>query len=1069
MEDRLERRVVTVLFADVVGFTSLSEQLDAEDVATVQRAYFAAVREVIELYGGTLEKFIGDAVMAVFGAPVARDDDAERAVRAALSLTHAVESLGGRLGLDESLRVRVGVNTGEVLHDRDATDTALVTGDTVNVAARLQAAAPPGGVLVGPETSLAVVDAIELGAEEPVELKGKAEPVHVRRALAVRAERSREHAMGALRAPLVGRDDVLERLRRAVEAGGLLLVVAPPGSGKSRLLFELAGELEGAARAWVRPDALGPFEPVAQIVLSRLGPEPDASLRDRLATVGMHPARVDVVVDELDALLESRPTSTGDRDAMFGAWLDGLDALSTGERDVWLVEDVHWAAHDLLAFLRLAAERSGRLVLATSRPALLERERAWCEGAKILDLPPLEPVSARTLVRTLVGDALPGELVDEIAAVSDGNPLFIEELLRTWISVGVLEHDGDWRLARDAASVTLPLNVQAIYTAQLDDLRSGARVVVRRASVAGRRFAAAALGALGVDEPEEGLSDLARRALLRGPEPDRLFGEGYLFRHALLRDAGYASLARAERASLHLRLAEWLPDAAGERWPEVAEVTARHLAAALEHAPALASEIEGDSRENVSARAAEWFERAARVALERAAHASARALVRRSLELTPGDVPAERARRLELLGDATAPSADLDEAIVAYQEATELYRVAADHAGAARTTVGHGLALCQQIQFEAAISLTEGELARTEAPERERARLVLLLARGQIYMGHADAATREALADVQRIARESADPKLELATLQLQASLDSDQGVSQDAVWRELERLAVDVGSWDAAASAARTLGSEVSVERLVEALGHFDRAEEIARAHGLTEELAWTEYARAEAFMTSSDWDAAVAAGLRALEIAEPNAYHRAAVRTWFVLVPIAFARGDAELLERSRRWWDARMTGLPRSHYGLLMHTATSFALGTRAPAELRELLPAFDLEFGGGSWLAAVEAVAGRLVEEGDTEAADEALGRMAASIERADGDPLSEAVHQLASACLALARQDPAAATTHARASLDAIATLDAAWWSAKAIRVLEAAGAATPEQLAEAEELEARLGLPGPAR
>jgi class 3 adenylate cyclase len=203
--DSVERKIVTVLFADLVGFTPLSESLDPEDVRTIQQAYFAGVRETVGRHGGVLEKFIGDAAMAVFGIPSAHDDDAERAVRAGLALTSAVELIGARLGLDEApLRLRVGVNTGEVVYE-PGQEGALVTGDAVNVAARLQTAAPTGGVLLGQETALAVAEAVELEPLPPVELKGKSAPVAVARAVGVRAERSREHAMGTLRAPMLGR------------------------------------------------------------------------------------------------------------------------------------------------------------------------------------------------------------------------------------------------------------------------------------------------------------------------------------------------------------------------------------------------------------------------------------------------------------------------------------------------------------------------------------------------------------------------------------------------------------------------------------------------------------------------------------------------------------------------------------------------------------------------------------------------------------------------------------------------------------------------------------------------
>src|SRR5215211_6796643 len=305
VERALERRIVSVLFADLVGFTSLSEQLDAEDVVTVQGAYFATVRETVERYGGSLEKFIGDAAMAVFGVPRARDDDGERAVRAGLALAAAVEQLGARIGLDAgALAVRVGVNSGEVVHTPDAgPEEAMVTGDPVNVAARLQAAAGRGEVLLGETTALAVAAAIELGEPQELELKGKAEPVRARRAVAVRAEPSRDLAMGALRAPLLGRASELDRLlgelERAQEEPRLLLVVAPPGVGKTRLVDELAGLATGVAvsRARLRPDALAPFDGVAQLLPAAAG------LEDRLRAAGIASGRARVLCEEALAVL----------------------------------------------------------------------------------------------------------------------------------------------------------------------------------------------------------------------------------------------------------------------------------------------------------------------------------------------------------------------------------------------------------------------------------------------------------------------------------------------------------------------------------------------------------------------------------------------------------------------------------------------------------------------------------------------------------------------------------------------------------------------------------------------
>jgi class 3 adenylate cyclase len=379
-EQRVERKIVSVLFADLVGFTTLSERLDPEDVATVQDAYFARVRETIGRYSGQLEKFIGDAAMAVFGTPRTRDDDAERAVRAGLALTSAVEQLSARVGLDEGdLRLRVGVNTGEVVYAQSGPDEGRVTGDTVNTAARFQTAAAPGGVLIGETTALAVAESIDLQPAGAIGLKGKAEPVRAWHAVGVLPERSRDHAMGELRAPIVGRDEELALLESGlsrVRSGRCerLVVVAPPGVGKTRLVDEfvrrsVGGPTTGLAwRARLRPDVVAPYQPIAQLVLAGLVsagmdfreglPGPAGWLiRDALATAGVAEGRAEVVTQHLLSLIapgheRGRPGAgspgapAADRDAIFQAWIEGLDALARGATQLWVVEDVHWAGGD---------------------------------------------------------------------------------------------------------------------------------------------------------------------------------------------------------------------------------------------------------------------------------------------------------------------------------------------------------------------------------------------------------------------------------------------------------------------------------------------------------------------------------------------------------------------------------------------------------------------------------------------------------------------------------------------------------------------------------------------------
>src|SRR3954453_7024050 len=465
-----ERRIVTVMFADLVGFTALSERLDAEDVADVQDAYFEAVREAVARHGGLLEKFIGDAAMAVFGAPRVRDDDAERAVRTGLALVAAVDRLGGRLGLEEdALRLRVGVNTGEAVYGEATNERGPVTGDTVNVAARLQAAAAPGTVGGGGVTglpALAAADAVVIERLEPLELKGKSERVAAFRVVGLHEQRLRDHALGALRAPILGREEMLARLSAAADGTPrLIALVAPPGVGKTRLVDELARRTAGTTRVFrsrLRPDILSPFEPVGQLVRSVAAPE---ELNARIRAAGVAAARADVVTDALSALVAPLASDGvhADRASLFQTWLDGLDALAHGD-SVWLVEDVHWASADLLSFLRFAAttpSERGRLVVETARPSFLDVAVGWDAAPELLELSPLEQAHPAALVAALVGDALPAELVERVASASAGNALFVEELLRSWISSATLVFDGGkWSLGLAPEDVSLPQTVQ---------------------------------------------------------------------------------------------------------------------------------------------------------------------------------------------------------------------------------------------------------------------------------------------------------------------------------------------------------------------------------------------------------------------------------------------------------------------------------------------------------------------------------------------------------------------------------------------------------------------------------
>jgi class 3 adenylate cyclase/tetratricopeptide (TPR) repeat protein len=1108
-ERALERRIVTVLFCDLVGFTSLSEALDPEDVVAVQDAYFAAVHETVTRYGGTLEKFIGDAAVAVFGVPRVRDDDAAHAVRAALALTSAVDQLGARLGLAAGeLRLRVGVNTGEVVYGQASAERGPVTGDTVNVAARLQAAAPPGAVLIGEATALAVEDTVELEAAGPLELKGKAEATRAWRALAERTEPSRERAMGGLRAPMLGRKRELERLERALaelQAGAAhtVAVLAPPGVGKTRLVDELARAAASDAmvcRARLRPDVLAPYDGVAQLLAAALvaaGLAADSLtalaaerlLTDRLSEAGTDPGRTRVVAESVVAVLfpaaADGQAEPANRDAVFAAWLDAFDALGTSGRVLWIVEDAHWAGGDLLAFLLAAGSppaRSPRLVVVTGRPAL--RERFDLDDA--LELPPLSPRTTATLIRKLVGGAVPAELVGRIAQASDGNPLFVEELLRTWASSGLLVAEGDrWQLTADPAEVSVPTTVQTIYAAQLDDLPPPARLTARRASVPGRRFPAAALEALGVDDAAEGLEVLTRRALIGGPDADAVFGSTYTFRHALLRDAGYASLARAERAALHVRLARWLEAVAGERRGQIAELIGRHYAAAAESAPRLAAEVAPQlSRAEAAHAAAGWLELGADTALELGAHETARTLLTRALELTEEEAVLDAARRRRRLGEAIAQSADMDEAAGELERARELARTvlqstegdehAAGRAEYAAATASLGWVYNQQVRFDDAAELARKALEELgEGQDVETARLLLL--RGTA-VGYGTDEIDGPLADVRRaaaIARTTHAPDVELDAVALHTRWETDLGSATVADLREVERLALRRGRWATAAAAARTEAIMLFDGDPLAAADALARADELCRARGLLEELAWTDYARTELGLLTGDWDVALAAGLRAVDLAERNAYRRAGIRSWYAILPIAAARRDEEVLRRAHAFSSRFRPHFPTvpAPWARVMSTAADLrfaALGWPRTAIYEPdddaAVPAFDDAGQLPSFCDAADAVIGAWLADGAYERVRAALAVAAAAVERAPARPVTwPAVMTLLRARLGATLGDPVDVGA-LRPAIDALRSVPAPAWLARGFRQLEALGAATVEEVAEADAIDRRLGI-----
>jgi hypothetical protein len=894
-------------------------------------------------------------------------------------------------------------------------------------------------------------------------------------ATGLRPRPSREAVLGSLRAPTLGREAELERLRSAIERvgaqriGDRILVVAPPGVGKSRLLAELAGATDAAVlRARVRPQGTAPYETVGQLFD---GVEPEA-LRAALTAMDVAPTRVDVIVEQVARLREpvgEGRAGTGDlaaeRDARFEAWTTALDAMSD-RAALWLIEDVHWAGPDLLAFLDHAggaATRHGRLVVTTARPSLLESAPAWCETDR-MDLAPLPPTDAAALVRALVGDALPDALVDAVVVRSDGTPLFIEELIRTWASVGTLVADGGdgggWRLAVQPEAVVLPPTVQAIYAAQLDDLPADARLVARRGAVAGRRVPLGALASLELADRREGLDVLRRRDFLAGPLHDDVTGDAFAYRHALLRDAGYASLARVERARLHLAMAAWLEQVAGERTDVVAEAIAEHFAQALDSLPALTT---GDlpDRAALARTAAGWYERAAGAALRLAAHEAARRLLERSIELTDADAPLDLARRRLQLGRLLAESADLDAGIGHLEASMQGFEEALPDAAAGFAAAAYALgsSYMQQIRFPETSDLASRALAALDAAGAEepagRSRLMALHAWSRAAHGRPDDVLEEARR-AEELAATVGDPVLELDVLERATAARSEVDEQDDGAWAEIARRAVALERWEQAVIASRIQAMGRGDSDPASALAGIDAAAELAQAHGMTEQAGWCELARCETLFVTGDWTDALEAGLRAIDLAERYAYIRLAFRTWMVVLPILAARRAPELIERHDRWWRDAEQHFPASPspYGRFLTAAVGVWRARARDAEPPvpdDALASLDVAFSNPHFRAAIETVCEAWLAAGRLDPA----RALAAVPMEDDATPLMLASSALLHAWLAQADGDREAARTFAGEAADRARPLGATWWLARALRVLE-----DPE----ADALERRLGL-----
>ena len=970
----------SVLFCDVVGFTPLSEARDPEAVRELLSQYFGVARTVITRYGGVVEKFIGDAVMAVWGTPVATEGDAERAVRAGLDLVAAVAELGAEVGVP-GLAARAGVVTGEVAVNLGAVGEGMVAGDAVNTASRVQAAALPGSVLVDGATQRLAGRAIGFADAGEHTLKGKAEPQQLWRATRVLSAVGGSQRVDGLEAPLTGRDAELRTVRDLFHAAAdrrvprLVLVSGPAGVGKSRLGWEFEKYADGlkAQMWWHRGRCLSygegvAFWALAEIVRQRLSiaeEDPPEVAAGKLAA-GLDrfvpdPAERRYVGVRLGRLLgvaaEGANEGTLSREELFAGWRLFFERLAAELPVVLLVEDAQYADTGLLDFLDYLVDWVRDLpvyVLVLARPELGQARPGFGAGRNrsTLTLDPLDAVSMDALVDALV-PGMPAAARAKITRQAQGIPLFAVETVRSLVDRDIVQPvEGVYRLTGEVGELAVPDSLHALLAARLDALDPGARRLVADAAVLGSTFPAEALIAVsGQDEAtaRAALAELVRREVL-SVSADRLSPEkgSYRFAQNMLRQVAYDTLSRRDRKERHLKVAAHLRAVFPGDGEEVAEVIARHYLDALDAVPddADAGQIRGQAIAALM-RAAERASRTGAPARAAASYAAAARLTRSGP--ADGQQAPAGASLWEYAAEAAYTNADYAEAAEQAGQAGELYRQGGDTRAAARAQIIAGRALHRRGRHaEAREQLTAALDVLRDDPDAGTVRALGELAALEVHAGSptADALSAEALALGQDLA-------VDEATL---AGLFTTRGLCHGLAGRNPQAASYLQAAARLAGQAGDTVRLGLALLNLADTVTGTDPAAGVeaaraAAAHsrraGARHQLAVAVTNLAQALLMTGDWDAAEAELAQAAD---------------------ADGLGDIEHLACSQAWLTA-----------------------------LRGDAPAAQVILAG--------------------------LGDL-----RASEDPQDQAVIAVAEAFTAAARRQPAAALSQARAALDHAAAL-----------------------------------------
>ena len=880
----MERKLATAMFVDLVDSTMLVSASDPEIVRRRVTGFFEQAAGQIAAYGGTVEKFAGDAVVAVFGVPTAHEDDAERAVRAATAILEGVEREG-------ELAVRIGIEAGEVV--AESGDSTFATGEALNVAARLQQSASPGEILMGPTAHGLTIGAVVAEPAGERELKGLPRELVVWRVICADGHAGRPLSVAA---PYVGREEELQLLENAYaravrdRRAQLVTIYGEPGIGKSRLAREFFAGLERTTVLTGRSLPFGEglaYRPLAEMVQDAAGISEDDSPEEAIEKL-RDACSSDAIADLLGLASGVLDTVSGERRGQEIAWAAHEWATSLAEAQPLVLgfEDVHWAEEPLLDLVEHLADRiddAPVLIVCLARPELLDARPGWGGGRRraiTIELGPLPDYETGMLVDALIdGSRLPEDLRAALLDKTEGNPLFVEETVRLLVEEG------------DTATVRIPDTLQALIAARIDRLPPGSRSVLRHGSVVGRVFWRGAICELDPElDVDSALADLVDRQLLTREPLSTVTGEvAYRFRHVLIRDVAYRGLTKSERARLHRVFAAWLrahsPD-------ELVETHAYHL----DRAAALTAELDGRVPDDLRAEAATALERAGLRALAREANRTARRLLLRSLELEPTlERRFEAARAAWRLWELPAAADEMEQARAEAHEAGE------------RQIEGLALAALAEIALYRSADVTEarrlGQQANDlllDAPGAARAEILTVLSSVGWFEGDLDSverytnealAIREGRADLESLAL------VELAGAHL-ARLDLAQA---ESVLADAEALAESSGSLSARAWSARVRGSILLRKgRFEEAAAAFHAAYELFDEIGVAPDAARSRQLEGVALWRAGDSERAetlVRETVRTLLSLQERGKIVEAQRT---LAEIVLAQGHVEEAER-------------------------------------------------------------------------------------------------------------------------------------------------------------------------